>query len=247
MPDVIDPETPDSAKTRTGYDGEEYELVFSDEFNTDGRTFYPGDDPFWEAADIWYGSTQDQEWYDPKQITTQDGYLRILMESVTDETINHMLPYRSGMLQSWNKFCFSSGYIEVSLTLPGGPEAFGYVRFSRHIVYFVAQQTYSPVVGGCVDYGEFGSTRIRGDDGWCMAVHVSTLSARLLRRYLNSFPVITSVTLGSCPIKPTLTVQGLTRRCIPMPRGRNTTSTYPGYPVNDCRKCIDMSCGPSMI
>jgi hypothetical protein len=23
-------------------------LVFSDEFNTDGRTFYPGDDPFWK-------------------------------------------------------------------------------------------------------------------------------------------------------------------------------------------------------
>ncbi|KAI0090615.1 beta-glucan synthesis-associated [Irpex rosettiformis] len=126
MPEVIDPETPDSAKSRTGFDGQEYELVFSDEFNTDGRTFYPGDDPFWEAADIWYGSTADQEWYDPKQITTQNGYLRILMEQVADQTTNHELPYRSGMLQSWNKFCFSSGYIEVSLTLPGGPEAFGY-------------------------------------------------------------------------------------------------------------------------
>jgi hypothetical protein len=29
-------------------------LVFSDEFNTDGRTFYPGDDPFWEAEDLHY-------------------------------------------------------------------------------------------------------------------------------------------------------------------------------------------------
>jgi len=34
-----------SAYTRQGFDGEEYELVFSDEFNTDGRTFWPGDDP----------------------------------------------------------------------------------------------------------------------------------------------------------------------------------------------------------
>ncbi|PPQ73670.1 hypothetical protein CVT26_010762 [Gymnopilus dilepis] len=42
MPDPIDTETPDSAKTRTGYDGQQYELVFSDEFNTPGRTFYPG-------------------------------------------------------------------------------------------------------------------------------------------------------------------------------------------------------------
>ena len=30
------------------------QLVFSDEFNTDGRTFYPGDDPFWEAVDLHY-------------------------------------------------------------------------------------------------------------------------------------------------------------------------------------------------
>jgi hypothetical protein len=29
-------------------------LVFSDEFNTDGRTFYPGDDPYWEAEDLHY-------------------------------------------------------------------------------------------------------------------------------------------------------------------------------------------------
>jgi beta-glucanase (GH16 family) len=26
------------------------------------------------------------------------------------------------MLQSWNKFCFSSGYIEVAVTLPGPDE-----------------------------------------------------------------------------------------------------------------------------
>jgi len=26
------------------------ELVFSDEFNTDGRSFFPGDDPYWEAS-----------------------------------------------------------------------------------------------------------------------------------------------------------------------------------------------------
>lgn len=240
MPDVIDPETPDSAKTRTGYDGEEYELVFSDEFNTDGRTFYPGDDPFWEAADIWYGSTQDQEWYDPKQITTQDGYLRILMESVTDETINHMLPYRSGMLQSWNKFCFSSGYIEVSLTLPGGPDAFGYVRLSRHMECFAAVDLFT-----C-------SGRVRGlwgiwlvqDTGRRQMVYgrIREYSLSLpVRTVLELSLVITSVMLGSCPIKPTLTVQGLTQHYIPTPRDRNTTSTSLGSPVNDCREYIDMS------
>ncbi|GJE91332.1 glycoside hydrolase family 16 protein [Phanerochaete sordida] len=119
MPQPIDPETPESAKTRTGFDGEDYELVFSDEFNQEGRTFYPGDDPYWEAVDLWYGSTMDQEWYDPSQITTSQGALVITMEAVADQTLNHMLPYKSGMLQSWNKFCFTSGYIEVSITLPG--------------------------------------------------------------------------------------------------------------------------------
>jgi beta-glucanase (GH16 family) len=115
MPELIDIATPDSAKTRTGFDGEAYELVFSDEFEVDGRTFYPGDDPYWEAVDLWYGATADVEWYDPGQITTKGGKLSILLENVE----SHGLQYRSGMLQSWNKFCFSSGYIEVSLTLPG--------------------------------------------------------------------------------------------------------------------------------
>ena len=35
--------------------------MFSDEFNTDGRTFYEGDDPFFQAVDLWYGVTRDLE------------------------------------------------------------------------------------------------------------------------------------------------------------------------------------------
>jgi len=54
LPRMIDPETPRTAWSRIGDDGLLYELTFSDEFNTDGRTFYPGDDPFWEAEDLHY-------------------------------------------------------------------------------------------------------------------------------------------------------------------------------------------------
>jgi len=36
------------------------QLVFSDEFNTDGRSFYPGDDPYWEAVDLHYWVSQSQ-------------------------------------------------------------------------------------------------------------------------------------------------------------------------------------------
>lgn len=123
MAQLVDPDTPSSAATRTGFDGLPYELVFSDEFNTPNRTFWPGDDPFWEAVNIWYGSTGDEEWYDPAQVTTRDGYLSIVMDQVPEND----LPYRSGMLQSWNKFCFTGGYIEVSISLPGpNQETMGY-------------------------------------------------------------------------------------------------------------------------
>lgn len=120
---MIDPDTPDNVKTRNGFDNDPYVLVFSDEFNKPGRTFFPGDDPFWEAVDLWYWPTSDLEWYDPRQITTRDGALIITIESV----LNHNLQFRSGMLQSWNKFCFTGGYIEVSLSLPGqNNEVMGY-------------------------------------------------------------------------------------------------------------------------
>lgn len=42
------------------------------------------------------------------QVTTRDGHLAIVVEN--QET--HGLQFKSGMLQSWNKFCFTTGYIE---------------------------------------------------------------------------------------------------------------------------------------
>lgn len=52
---LIDIDTPTSAYTTTSQtDGTEMELVFSDEFNVAGRTFYPGDDPYWEAVNLHY-------------------------------------------------------------------------------------------------------------------------------------------------------------------------------------------------
>lgn len=67
---LIDPDTPKSAMTKKGVDGDSYELVFSDEFNEQNRTFYMGDDPYWFAPDIWYGATKDLEWYDPDAANT---------------------------------------------------------------------------------------------------------------------------------------------------------------------------------
>lgn len=42
--ELVDRDTPDDALKKQGAHGDSYELVFSDEFETDGRTFYEGDD-----------------------------------------------------------------------------------------------------------------------------------------------------------------------------------------------------------
>jgi len=60
---VIDEETPRDVYTKLSWaDGEtKMQLVFSDEFNTDGRSFYPGDDPYWEAVDLHYWVRQSRK------------------------------------------------------------------------------------------------------------------------------------------------------------------------------------------
>ena len=128
---LIDPDTPNSAKTKIGLqDGQTYNLVFSDEFDTEGRSFYPGDDPFWEAVDFNYWPTGDLEWYSPEAITTKGGKLVITIT----EQLNHDLNFQSGMLQSWNKFCFTTGIIEVSLSLPGSGNVPGCVIVSDSLL-----------------------------------------------------------------------------------------------------------------
>jgi beta-glucan synthesis-associated protein KRE6 len=52
---LIDQDTPKEMYTSKSLeDGSEYTLVFSDEFNTEGRSFYPGDDPYWVGEDLHY-------------------------------------------------------------------------------------------------------------------------------------------------------------------------------------------------
>nr|BAK07632.1 predicted protein [Hordeum vulgare subsp. vulgare] len=120
---LIDDDTPAEFMTRTGFDGNEWQLVFSDEFERDGRTFYDGDDPFWTAMDIHYWGTVDFEWYDPSAVYTANGSLVLRM---TQEPINN-LNFKSGMVQSWNKLCVNKGaYIEVAARLPGDPTVGGW-------------------------------------------------------------------------------------------------------------------------
>ncbi|KAK9451028.1 beta-glucanase, GH16 family [Limtongia smithiae] len=113
---MIDPDTPEDVYEIKNRYNETLKLVFSDEFNKDGRTFYPNDDQFWEAGNFHYEATQDLEWYDPDAVSTINGTLVLKMDAFK----NHDLDYRSGMLMSWNKLCFKGGAIEASVSL-GGP------------------------------------------------------------------------------------------------------------------------------
>lgn len=111
---LIDPDTPNEFLTKKTRLGKTWNLVFSDEFNVNGRTFYEGDDQFFTAVDLHYAATNDLEWYDPDAIITFNGSLIIRMDAYK----NHDLFYRSGMIQSWNKICFTQGLIEFSVMLP---------------------------------------------------------------------------------------------------------------------------------
>ncbi|KAG1731015.1 glycoside hydrolase family 16 protein [Suillus lakei] len=123
---VIDVDTPKEAYTKASYmnPNDMWDLVFSDEFQVEGRSFYPGDDPYWEAPSLHYWGTNDLEWYDPSQVTTKAGALQITLAK-TDPASNHNLTYRSGMVQTWNKFCFTGGLIEASVILPGSNNVHG--------------------------------------------------------------------------------------------------------------------------
>jgi hypothetical protein len=56
------------------------------------------------------------------------------------------------MLQSWNKFCFTSGYVEVAVTLPGPDEytmgnvSMGYMSCDCH--FFFSSRFRRPWLGG---------------------------------------------------------------------------------------------------
>ncbi|KAJ7153034.1 glycoside hydrolase family 16 protein [Mycena crocata] len=101
------------------------QLVFSDEFEKDGRTFYHGDDPYWEAVDLHYWQTQNLEWYDPAAITTHGGALEINLTRVLDPSQNHNMSYMGGMITTWNKFCFTGGLIVTSVMMPGSTNVLG--------------------------------------------------------------------------------------------------------------------------
>lgn len=119
---LIDKDTPVELHQKQDYrTGKTWQLVFSDEFNVEGRSFYPGDDPYWEAVDLHYWATGNLEWYDPSMIMTRNGSLEIQLRKKP----NHDLDYMGGMISTWNKFCFTGGLVEAAVMLPGSNNIHG--------------------------------------------------------------------------------------------------------------------------
>eukprot|EP00878_Enallax_costatus_P016697 GHUV01017520.1.p1 GENE.GHUV01017520.1~~GHUV01017520.1.p1 ORF type:complete len:582 (+),score=86.31 GHUV01017520.1:114-1748(+) len=114
---------------------EDLVLVFSDEFNRQGRDFIGQDgDRIWAAMDMYYSSDfAEEQNYKPDKVTVSGGALRLTMVNESSEAIqnsvngpvNVRMNKTSGMVQSWNKFCFTGGLVEFSIKLPGSADVSG--------------------------------------------------------------------------------------------------------------------------
>ena len=124
----VDPDTAALHHTTTALrDGASLKLVFSDEFNVGGRSFSDGSDPRWTALHKDDYTNYALQYYDQRLASTSGGFLNIttIIEDIRfktnaatgpKETVKH---YKSAMVQSWNKFCFAGGVMEMAVRLPG--------------------------------------------------------------------------------------------------------------------------------
>ncbi|GMF42550.1 unnamed protein product [Phytophthora fragariaefolia] len=131
----VDPATPSDRQTYTSSRGDTWDLVMSDEFNTEGRSFEPGDDHLWTSIEKADGVNSALEIYQHNMTSTEcDGdtcyfYIKADIKETTLKLWNDYLSpagyedvtfyYAGGMVQSWNKFCLQGGMLEVRAQLPG--------------------------------------------------------------------------------------------------------------------------------
>lgn len=125
----VDPSTPDNVRTLRGMHGRSLSLVFSDEFLEEGRTFADGHDTRWTSEDRPGIANAALQYYNSSHVLTKDGELVIQTTRANanwteydpnnGQAYEFSRLYQSGMLTTWNKFCFTSGVIEISFQLPG--------------------------------------------------------------------------------------------------------------------------------
>jgi len=127
---------PTSSPTPDLHDYKYYSLVMSDEFNVAGRSFSDGADPTWTAVDKNDYTNNALHYYSPTHVTTDNnGNLDIRTTSEKTEVVGFddvnlvnkrvTKNFKSSMIQTWNKFCFTGGIIEASVELPGRSDVGG--------------------------------------------------------------------------------------------------------------------------
>lgn len=135
----IDPDTPSDNYSIISYDtSSTFSLIFSDEFNTDNRRFHDGSDPRWTAINKNDYTNYALHYYNHDLVKTNNGYLNIstVVEDVTFDVKDikngrigkHKMTknYQSGMIQGWNKFCFTGGIVDIRARLPGNGDIGGF-------------------------------------------------------------------------------------------------------------------------
>ena len=110
--------------------------VMSDEFEVENRTFTDGHDPMWTALDKSDDDASSagggsMQFYNSSSVTTVNGMLRIATklgktnwnryDHVNKMWKHEQTNFTSGMVQSWEKFCFTGGIVEVDVIFPGEP------------------------------------------------------------------------------------------------------------------------------
>ncbi|ETW06376.1 hypothetical protein H310_02652 [Aphanomyces invadans] len=94
-----------------------YRLIFSDEFNTTSRLFEAGNDPKWTALENLDLTNMGQHYFSPQAVQTDEGNL--IITTSKPKKAYKGAKYVSGSVQTWNKFCFTGGYIVMRAILPG--------------------------------------------------------------------------------------------------------------------------------
>ncbi|CAI5721318.1 unnamed protein product [Peronospora effusa] len=132
----VDPDTPKDRHVYTSSRGRRWDLVMSDEFNVPNRRFKPGDDHMWTSVEKPDGVNGALQLYSHNMTGTRcddDGTCYFFIKVKDELNVIHVynmykhppgfvdVPfyYRAGMVQSWNKFCYQGGMLEVRAQLPG--------------------------------------------------------------------------------------------------------------------------------
>ncbi|RHY66499.1 hypothetical protein DYB38_006179 [Aphanomyces astaci] len=115
----VDVDTPEHARRKQSSRGDDWQLVMSDEFNRDNRSFVAGEDHLWTALDIPDGVNAALGWYNSSNVYTKDGRLVVRV----DEGPRNATYFNQWLeIPAWETRTMG-GLIDVAVKLPGAVDA----------------------------------------------------------------------------------------------------------------------------